>query len=184
MTYSALAADAGGAGGGRPGAWGGCTSFTVSTLASPFGWEVGSVGGSSLAGVYGLARLVRFCLRGVLGLVARLGGSLGLRASSPLPPLARSPFPQRGRLISGSCFAVSNLASPFGWEVGPLGLGGGELACGGVWPCAFSAVLFAWCVGIGALVVGQSKIESEFPPSVRLTPATFPQGGRLLGCAF
>ena len=27
-------------------------------------------------------------------------------------------------------------------------------------------------VGIGALVGGQSKIESEFPPSVRLTPAT------------
>ena len=80
MTYSALAADAGGAGGGRPGAWGGCTSFTVSTLASPFGWEVGS-----------------------------------------------------------------------------LGLGGGELACGVVWPYAFSAVLFAWCVGIGALVVGQSN---------------------------
>ena len=25
--------------------------------------------------------------------------------------------------------------------------------------------LFAWCVGIGALVVGQSRIESEFPPS-------------------
>ena len=39
-------------------------------------------------------------------------------------------------------------------------------------------------LGVGALVVGQSKIESEFPPSVRLTPATFPQGGRLLGCAF
>ena len=35
-------------------------------------------------------------------------------------------------------------------------------------------------VGIGALVVGQSRIESEFPPSVRLTPATFPQGGRLI----
>ena len=28
-------------------------------------------------------------------------------ASSPLPPLTRSPFPQRGRLISGSCFAVA-----------------------------------------------------------------------------
>ena len=46
--------------------------------------------------------------------------------------------------------------------------------------------LRVWCdfvcvgvVGVGALVVGQSKIESEFPPSVRLTPATFPQGGRL-----
>ena len=31
----------------------------------------------------------------------------------------------------------------------------------------------------GALVVKQSIYESEFPPSVRLTPATFPQGGRL-----
>ncbi len=82
---------------------------------------------------------------------------------------------------------VSILASPFGWEVGPLGLGGGELACGGVWPCAFGAVLFAWCVGLGGEVGGQSWFESEFPPSVRLTPATFPQGGRLwrlcfLGC--
>ena len=116
---------------------------------------------------------------------------------------------------------VSILASPFGWEVGPLGLGGGEFACGVVWPCVVSAVLFAWCVGIGALVVGQSIFVSEFPPSVayrrhlpprgtafsrapasqslgrvarlrgslimrassppsvRLTPATFPQGGRL-----
>ena len=74
---------------------------------------------------------------------------------------------------------MSTLASPFGWEVGPLGLGGGELACGVVWPCAFGAVLFAWCVGLGGEVGGQSRIESEFPPSVRLTPATFPQRGRL-----
>ena len=29
-------------------------------------------------------------------------------------------------------------------EVGPLGLGEGELACGIVWPCMCSAVLFAW----------------------------------------
>ena len=33
---------------------------------------------------------------------------------------------------------------------------------------------------MGALVVEQSKIESEFPPSVRHSPATFPQGGRLI----
>ena len=38
---------------------------------------------------------------------------------------------------------------------------------------------------MGALVVEQSKIESEFPPSVRHSPATFPQGGRLiLGSCF
>ena len=37
---------------------------------------------------------------------------------------------------------------------------------------------------MGALVVEQSKIESEFPPSVRHSPATFPQGGRLLGFAY
>ena len=29
-------------------------------------------------------------------------------------------------------------------EVGPLGLGEGELACGIVWPYAFGAILFAW----------------------------------------
>ena len=34
-------------------------------------------------------------------------------------------------------------------------------------------------VGVGALVGGQSRIESEFPPSVRHSPASFPQGGRL-----
>ena len=27
-------------------------------------------------------------------------------------------------------FAVSNLSSPFGWEVGPLGLGGGSSLAG------------------------------------------------------
>ena len=53
-------------------------------------------------------------------------------------------------------FAVSNLASPFGWEVGPLGLGGGELACGIVWPLGFGAVFLngsRWggCVGCGAV---------------------------------
>ena len=37
---------------------------------------------------------------------------------------------------------------------------------------------------MGALVVKQSKIESEFPPSVRHSPATFPQGGRLLAFAY
>ena len=48
----------------------------------------------------------------------------------------------------------------------------------------FGAVLFAWRVGIGALVGGQSRIECEFPPSVRHSPATFPQGGRLLAFAY
>ena len=82
---------------------------------------------------------------------------------SEFPPSVRltpATFPQGGRLFVFAhafldasrkggfwfCtgFAVSNLASPFGWEVGPLGLGGGELACGGVWPFGFGAVLFAW----------------------------------------
>ena len=61
-------------------------------------------------------------------------------------------------------------------EVGPLGLGEGELACGIVWPCMCSAVLFAWCVGVGALVVGQSRIESEFPPSVAYRRHLPPRG--------
>ena len=37
---------------------------------------------------------------------------------------------------------------------------------------------------MGALVGEQSRIECEFPPSVRLTPATFPQRGRLLAFAY
>ena len=44
-----------------------CICFAVSNLASPFGerWaREGSERGSSLAGLYGLADLVRFCLRG------------------------------------------------------------------------------------------------------------------------
>ena len=66
---------------------------------------------------------------------------------SEFPPstAAAVPLPPKGDgfwFCTG--FAVSNLASPFGWEVGPLGLGGGELACGGVWPFGFGAVLFAW----------------------------------------
>ena len=42
-------------------------------------------------------------------------------------------------------------------EVGPLGLGERELAYGIVWPCVVSAVLFAWRVGVGALVGRQSR---------------------------
>ena len=55
-------------------------------------------------------------LRGELGLVARLWSSLFMRASSPLPPLTRSPFPQRGRLISGSCFAVAGVGALVGGQ--------------------------------------------------------------------
>ena len=69
------------------------------------------MGGSSLAGLYGLARLVRFCLRGVLGLVARLGGSLGLRASSPPSVACRRHLPPRGTAFSGSCFAVAGIGA-------------------------------------------------------------------------
>ena len=78
-------------------------------------------------------------------------------------------------------FAVSNLASPFGWEVGPLGLGEGELACGVVWPSMCNAVCLngsCWgrCVGCEAVYVA-----SEFPPS---TADAVPLGGRLLAFAY
>ena len=49
-------------------------------------------------------------------------------------------FPRGAAFSFCTGFAVRNLASPFGWEVGPLGLGGGELACGVVWPLGFDAV--------------------------------------------
>ena len=39
-------------------------------------------------------------------------------------------------------------------------------------------------VGVGALVGTQSRFVSEFPPSVKHSPATFPQGGRLLAFAY
>ena len=82
---------------------------------------------------------------------------------SEFPPSVRltpATFPQGGRLISGSCFAVSNLASPFGWEVGPLGLGGE--------------------------VGGQSIFVSEFPPSTAGAVPLPPRGtafSRLLLCS-
>ena len=82
-----------------------------------------------------------FVCVGVVGVGALVVGQS--KIESEFPPSVRltpATFPQGGRLISGSCFAVSNLASPFGWEVGPLGLGGGELACGVVWPLEFDAV--------------------------------------------
>ena len=66
----------------------------------------------------------------------------------------------QGRAAFSFCtgFAVSNLASPFGWEVGPLGLGGGELACGIVWSLGFGAVYlngsrWAWWQSFGAIYV-------------------------------
>ena len=48
-----------------------------------------------------------------LGWVRWLWSSLRLRASSPLPPLARFPFPQGGRLFRGSCFAVAGVVGMF-----------------------------------------------------------------------
>ena len=71
----------------------------------------------------------------------------------------------------------------------PLWVGGGPVRarCGGsslaelyglAWIVRVSCTVV---VGVGALVGTQSRFVSEFPPSVRLTPATFPQGGRLFG---
>ena len=73
----------------------------------------------------------------------------------------------------------------------PLWVGGGPVRarCGGsslaelyglAWIVRVSCTVV---VGVGALVGTQSRFVSEFPPSVRLTPATFPQGGRLFGFA-
>ena len=70
----------------------------------------------------------------------------------------------------------------------PLWVGGGPVRarCGGsslaelyglAWIVRVSCTVV---VGVGALVGTQSRFVSEFPPSVRLTPATFPQGGRLI----
>ena len=70
----------------------------------------------------------------------------------------------------------------------PLWVGGGPVRarCGGsslaelyglAWIVRVSCTVV---VGVGALVGTQSIFVSEFPPSVRLTPATFPQGGRLI----
>ena len=70
-----------------------------------------------------------------------LGGSLGLRVSSPLPSGSRlPPSPKGDGFFSGSCFAVA---------------------------------------GVGALVVGQSRIESEFPPSVACRRHLPPRGTAL-----
>ena len=82
----------------------------------------------------------------------------------------------QGRAAFSFCtgFAVRNLASPFGWEVGPLGLGGGS-SLAGLYGLA-RLVRFICVVVVGALVVGQSKFESEFPPSVACRRHLPPRG--------
>ncbi len=78
---------------------------------------------------------------------------------------------------------MSNLASPFGWEVGPLGLGGGSSLAelhGLAWIVRVSCTVV---VGVGALVVRQSIFVSKFPPStagaVPLPPRGTAWGGAL-----
>ena len=68
-------------------------------------------------------------------------------------------------------------------EVGPLGLGEGELACGFVWPFVLVRVSCTVVVGIGALVVGQSIYESEFPPSTA-SAVPLPPRGTAFGLCF
>ena len=64
-------------------------------------------------------------------MVVGLGGEVGMQSIfvSEFPPSTADavPLPPKGTAFGFcTCFAVSNLASPFGWEVGPLGLGGGS----------------------------------------------------------
>ena len=99
-------------------------------------------GGSSLAELYGLAWIVRVSCTVVVGVGALVGTqSIFVSEFPPSVRLTPATFPQGGRLLVFAhafldaprkggfwfctCFAVSNLASPFGWEVGPLGLGVG-----------------------------------------------------------
>jgi hypothetical protein len=110
--------------------------------------------GSLLARLYGPSDLVRFFCTAVVGV-----GALAVRQSrieSEFPPSVRltpATFPQGGRLISGSCFAVAmftcflykykrgsyNKPRPLGRGGTRKGVGEGELACGIVWPCVCSA---------------------------------------------
>ena len=113
-----------------------------------------------------------------------------LLASSLLPPLTRSPFPQRGRLISGSCFAVATInCFLYKYKRGsynkprPLGRGGpvrvSERGSSLTVLYGLARLVRVSCtvvVGIGALVGGQSKIESEFPPSVACRRHLPPKG--------
>ena len=59
-------------------------------------------------------------------------------------------------------------------EVGPLGLGEGELACGIVWPYAFSAILFAWLeLGWVRWLWSSLRLRasSPLPSGIRLPPS-------------
>ena len=99
------------------------------------------MGGSSLAELYGPSDLMRFIWTVVVGVGALVVGQSRFVSEFPPSTADAVPLPPRGTAFGFcTCFAVSNLASPFGWEVGPLGLGGGELACGVVWPLEFDAV--------------------------------------------
>ena len=86
-----------------------CVVHTIS-LALWERWACeGSERWSSLAVLYGLACVVRFCLRGW-----SWDGCVGCEAvyvASEFPPSTADavPLPQRGRLISGSCFAVATI---------------------------------------------------------------------------
>ena len=76
---------------------------------------------------------------GQSSLVSEFPPSVRLTPATSDAELVPLGAPRKGGFWFCTGFAVSNLASPFGWEVGPLGLGGGELACGIVWPCVCSA---------------------------------------------
>ncbi len=68
-------------------------------------------------------------------------------------------------------------------EVGPLGLGEGELACGIVWPCMCSAVLFAWLeLGWVRWLWSSLRLRasSPLPSGIRLPPSPKGDGFWLL----
>ena len=130
-----------------------------------------------------------FAVAGVGGEVG--GGSLYLRASLPSlslwdisPPRERLFFIWLSVALYRRYWSYMSLSL---WgEVGPLGLGEGELACGIVWPCMCSAVLFAWLeLGWVRWLWSSLRLRasSPLPSGIRLPPS--PKGdGFFLGSCF
>ena len=72
------------------------------------------MGGSSLAGLYGLARLVRFICVVVVG--ALVVGQSKFESEFPPSVACRRHLPPRGTAFSGSCFAVAGVGALVGGQ--------------------------------------------------------------------